>query len=99
MPSSPRSVVYHRSLIPFCSARFDKNFLDRNCILAERSICDARGRCCLLVLNGNEDVQSFTIQFGRRAVTAVLEGGAVGTYVWPLSPISAAMSEQDSRTR
>lgn len=57
------------------------------------------GDAVLLVLNGNDDVQSFTIQSGRRAVTAVLEGGAVGTYVWSLSPISAAMSEQGAQTR
>jgi glucosylceramidase len=42
----------------------------------------------LLVLNGNEDAQSFFIQFSGRTAAAVLDGGAVATYVWQLGALS-----------
>jgi glucosylceramidase len=40
------------------------------------------GRIVLLVLNDGLSVQHFNVQFNRQAFTAVLQGGAVATYVW-----------------
>jgi glucosylceramidase len=42
------------------------------------------GEAVLLVLNNAEDIQSFTIQCSGRAVAAILDRGAVATYVWRL---------------
>ncbi|CAK0765500.1 glucosylceramidase [Gammaproteobacteria bacterium] len=40
------------------------------------------GEIVLLVLNENQQRQSFTIKFGRKLINATLEGGSVGTYTW-----------------
>jgi glucosylceramidase len=47
------------------------------------------GHAVLLVLNSNSDAQSFVIQCSGRTAAAVLEGGAVATYVWRLGPVAA----------
>jgi glucosylceramidase len=40
------------------------------------------GKKVLIVLNNGSAVQAFNIQFKGRDVTAALDGGAVGTFVW-----------------
>lgn len=40
------------------------------------------GKTVLIVANGNSAEQSFNIRSKGKAVTAVLSGGAVGTFVW-----------------
>lgn len=40
------------------------------------------GKTVLIVANGNRSEQSFNIQSKGKAVTAILAGGAVGTFVW-----------------
>jgi glucosylceramidase len=40
------------------------------------------GKKALIVLNSGSAAQTFNIQFKGKIVTAVLDGGAVGTFVW-----------------
>ncbi|MDD5034632.1 MAG: glycoside hydrolase family 30 beta sandwich domain-containing protein [Methylococcaceae bacterium] len=41
------------------------------------------GNIVLIVLNDSREVQPFNIQFDGKFAATALEGGAVGTYVWP----------------
>ena len=40
------------------------------------------GKKVLIVLNDSNGAQAFNIQFNGKSVTATLDGGAVGTFVW-----------------
>jgi glucosylceramidase len=40
------------------------------------------GKKVLIVLNDSNGAQTFNIQFNGKSVTATLDGGAVGTFVW-----------------
>jgi glucosylceramidase len=42
------------------------------------------GQAVLLVLNSGKNVRSFGIRYDSWTATAILDGGAVGTYVWQL---------------
>jgi glucosylceramidase len=43
------------------------------------------GNIALLVLNDSDETLAFNLQYRGKTAVASLEGGAVGTYVWPLN--------------
>ncbi len=43
------------------------------------------GNIVLIVLNDSQDMQPFNIEFDGKTATTALDGGAVGTYVWPVA--------------
>jgi len=78
----PYYVIAHLSrFVGPGSVRIESNAIDSLPNVAFRT---PDGRAVLLVLNTDSDMQLVNIRSNGRTASHILDGGAVGTYVWRL---------------